>query len=551
MNNTAAELRFIHVSDTHAHMLPSPTRIELGSSASNGLLQVGGYALLTSVVDDCRKSCAEDRKPFLVFHCGDSFQGTHFFTRDSGQTNTAVLNAINPSFFAFGNHEFDHGPRSAGYLARNAHFPILASNVDFSEITDRDEQRDFCHSNVCSWKNEAGHKAYLSVALKDYRIAIFGLLPANLHDLAIPPAKSRVLDPATVAKEVVNRANLDGCHSVIALSHLGYSEDIVLAERVPELGAIFGGHSHELQGELTQYGLDCVGPYGQSFNGVPIFHSGANAQCFGSGSLCLSQDGELTAQDAKTQILVDQSAITEGDAKHLRKSPHIVLSRKSNRILRILGDRTSKSSQTARVFALTRPLEHQRLPTATGRSQVAQELANALHARSMNVTPTVDVSIVNAGVVRKSISAGVRIDIEQFSEIVPFDLKLAVLELEGHDLMRLLARAVKTACSSTMTGAFPYVSGLTFDFDDLGYAKDFRIWSPGKKDVPLGVSKKYRIATTEYLATGKDGYLEFGRSKNVRFLESTVRETFFEHLCDNSTELEKHSLVEKKCRLQS
>ncbi len=70
----------------------------------------------------------------------------------------------------------------------------------------------------------------------------------------------RFLDPIEVAAAIA--ATTPPGTTLIALSHLGLRHDRLLAERVPRLELILGGHSHDTLDEPELVG------------GVPIVHAG-------------------------------------------------------------------------------------------------------------------------------------------------------------------------------------------------------------------------------------------------------------------------------------
>src|SRR5690625_4171055 len=74
----------------------------------------------------------------LVLHGGDVFSGTLYFTEHQGQADLAMLNLMDLDAMAFGNHEFDLGDKeeeqkSLTKFVKNANFPLLNTNVDFSK----------------------------------------------------------------------------------------------------------------------------------------------------------------------------------------------------------------------------------------------------------------------------------------------------------------------------------------------------------------------------------------------------------------------------------
>ena len=61
------------------------------------------------------KECSKKQgKNVLVFHGGDAFQGTIYFTQNKGKMNAEAWNLMDLDAMALGNHEFDIGSVKLG-----------------------------------------------------------------------------------------------------------------------------------------------------------------------------------------------------------------------------------------------------------------------------------------------------------------------------------------------------------------------------------------------------------------------------------------------------
>ena len=94
--------------------------------------------------------------------------------------------------------------------------------------------------------------------------------------------------------------------------------------------------------------------------------------------------------------------------------------------------------------------------------------------------------------------------------------ELAVVELDGHQIMRMLENGVSQY--PRLEGRFPQVSGLRFEFDAERAAGQRVI--PGSVVVagqPLAMDGRvYTLATKEYLIHGNDGYDVFQECRILR-----------------------------------
>lgn len=105
------------------------------------------------------------------------------------------------------------------------------------------------HPILCAnWRDRAGHLRFqesMVLAAQGVRIGVFGLMVPMVTERMVTKAGSQFLweAPTAAAKRVV--ADLrPKCDLVIALTHIGHTQDIRLAEAIPDIDLIFGGHSH-------------------------------------------------------------------------------------------------------------------------------------------------------------------------------------------------------------------------------------------------------------------------------------------------------------------
>ncbi len=95
-----------------------------------------------------------------------------------------------------------------------------------------------------------------------------------------------------------------------------------------------------------------------------------------------------------------------------------------------------------------------------------------------------------------------------------------MIEIAGEDLYRGLEMGV---CKyPALEGRYPQVSGMSFEFNpsrpQLERINLETLTVAGK---PIDMKKTYKLAITNYLANGKDGYESFAGKKH--FIESDCR----------------------------
>ncbi|MEQ1824101.1 MAG: hypothetical protein ABL949_16450 [Fimbriimonadaceae bacterium] len=98
-------------------------------------------------------------------------------------------------------------------------------------------------------RSKAGQPSFVSpskiIEKDELRIGIFGVMVAMVTErMATKKASAYIWDdPHEVAKQEV-AALRPQCDVLIALTHIGHRQDILLAEKCPEIDVILGGHSH-------------------------------------------------------------------------------------------------------------------------------------------------------------------------------------------------------------------------------------------------------------------------------------------------------------------
>jgi len=138
-----------------------------------------------------------------------------------------------------------------------------------------------------------------------------------------------------------------------------------------------------------------------------------------------------------------------------------------------------------------------------------------------------DLAIVDSGSIRDQSDCGAMDFIDAgpvsrglIAEILPFDNKLALVEVTGNDLMKVLEHSVARLGDPGEMGVasqFLQVSHLQFQVDCAGAAQEgnqvgervshVAIADAAGSWTPLDAQQTYRIATNTFLADGGDAYL--------------------------------------------
>jgi 5'-nucleotidase len=200
-----------------------------------------------------------DREPGLLFDCGDSLRGSQTMYHRSepiiGEIDTAAYDAQ-----AMGNREFHYLFGCVRARAAQMRHPLICSNL----VDTKNRELPFLRSHVVEYGGVPVH--LLGLLIMQYPIGspwerVFGW---------------RFLDPIATVREMSLR--IPPNEPLIVLSHLGLSLDRKLAQAVPRITLLLGGHSHDtLQQPDMVRGVPIVhaGPYGKYVSRTDLQYDGA------------------------------------------------------------------------------------------------------------------------------------------------------------------------------------------------------------------------------------------------------------------------------------
>lgn len=263
--STAAEarlLQIIHTNDLHSYF----------EGYYNGL---GGYPRLMTKIREIREEAQSKNIDVLQLDAGDWGEGTSFFLADSGKDTLRALALLGTNVATIGNHDHLLGGKSLADQIRGANVStrFTVSNVRFTEDM------------------HIGDTVVPAINLEraGIKIRIIGLTTAEAY-FQYSMAPGKVLSPVSVGVAESDRARKEGAELVIALTHIGKSQDNILAENSRNIDVIVGGHSHtkltEVSWRKNKTGED-----------VPIVQAWSNGLAVGSLLLDVDDAGKVEVVD--------------------------------------------------------------------------------------------------------------------------------------------------------------------------------------------------------------------------------------------------------------
>lgn len=212
-------ITIFHINDTHSYIFPWGPKI-------NGISQNGGASRLIKRYRDLRSTAVNP----ILLHGGDSFTGGMVFNRFLGRAEFQLFDSMGVAAFVLGNHEFDLKPaRLKDAIAQSgARFDFLSANIQYNN--DQSGLQQYV-------------KPFVVKQVGNVRVGIFGLTTTStvFYGESTPVTFETA---APVARRMVDSLKTKNVDLIVALSHLGLSEDRELAKNVNGIHLIVGGHSH-------------------------------------------------------------------------------------------------------------------------------------------------------------------------------------------------------------------------------------------------------------------------------------------------------------------
>lgn len=256
-------LTILHTNDTHSTIFPLSEQL-----ADTMLAGRGGFLRRVAMV---KKERAKDPR-LLLLDSGDFSQGSAYYTLYKGDVEIGLMNLMGYDAATIGNHEFDFGLDNMARIFRQAKFPIVCANYDFTGTP-----------------VEGLVKPFIILHRNGLKIGIFGICPQMKGLVDEHKCEGvRFLDPSSTALKVATVLKQEKhCDLVICLSHLGWNimgiDDQHMLAGARNIDLVLGGHSHTYFTTL-QYAPDMDGRL------VPDDQNGKHAIYVGKLNLTFDKD---------------------------------------------------------------------------------------------------------------------------------------------------------------------------------------------------------------------------------------------------------------------
>ena len=474
----------------------------LGTNDLHGWLD--RLPVLAGFVANLRAARAADGGGVLLVDAGDMLQGTLESNLGEGVDVVRAYNHLGYAAAAVGNHEFDFGPEGPAATAatasddprgalkaraREARFPFLVANLIDTSTGARIAWPNMPASTMVE---VAGIKVGIVGAITEG--TRFTTLVANLVGLEITrPA------PAIAEQAKVLRAQ--GAQVVVAAIHIGSSckdlehpDDASSCDRGEELFKVLG--------ELPRGTVDAIvaghihAGIAHQLDGVPVIESFSSGRAFGRIDLQISPEGQVIASHIDRPHRLCPAPDKNGNPPAIAEcvpgdyeGKPVVADPEVQRIVDAALARGAERRKEKLGVTLTQPVARA-FTTESPEGDWFCDLMLIAH-------PEAQVSLTNGGGLAAELPAG-ELTYGSMFDAIPFDNRFAIIDITGADLRRLVTTNLQRG------GGILSWGGLKARARCKAGALDVQIRVAGK---PLDDRARYKLATTDYLATGGSGVM--------------------------------------------
>jgi len=458
----AQNLVILHTNDTHSHI-----------DAENG---VGGVLQRKAIIDSVRHA----EKNVVLVDAGDIVQGTLYFKLFGGEVEYPLMDMMGYDIQIPGNHEFDNGLEQLAKYYKRSGAAKISSNYDFSGTPLKGVFDPYVIKKIGG--KEVG---FMGINLDPEGI----ISPQNYAGLQY----SDIIKTANATAAMLKQK---GCDLVVAVSHIGYSDDsqtpkttdVDLARASKGIDVIISGHSHEVVSPATKERPNIF----TNAEGKPVLIQQTGRYGANLGYIKIDLGNPAHPADARMIPVagINPAKYDKKIASFIARYRHDVDSVNARQIA-VCDVNMLNTKQ----YASSTPLSNF---TADAVYQYACHVAD-----SIGMARGVDLALINCGGIRLPMHAG-PITEGQVLSTYPFINYIEIVEMPGTQLEKVLTQAALQK-GQAVNG------GVWISLDEAGKTVE-SILINGR---PIDPAATYRMATLDYLAAGGDYQDELKKAKSI------------------------------------
>ena len=397
--------------------------------------------------------------------------------RIRGKQMVEVMTVAGTNLAVFGNHEFDITENELQDRINESQFDWVSSNTFHNK-----------NGKIIPFEKHQGTEVtpfpdkYI-MRLKDadgttVKIGVIGLtLPFTKADYV------SYSDPLQAAKKMYAQLK-DSCDAVIAITHQLMENDVMLAQQIPGLAAILGGHEHDMR-------------Y-QKVGNVYITKAHANARSAYIVKLHIDKKHKETNVSTTLKYLnetVPLDSITNeyvGKWTKIADDNYGTLGFDARKVLMATGETLDgRESQVRTKFT---------------------NLSNLIVEAIADACPQADVALMNSGSIRVDDLLTPPITEYDIIRSLPFGGGIQEAEMKG----KLIIETLNVGRKNIGIGGFLIYHPVQYDAANNVWLLKGKVIEP---------NKTYRVAMTDFLYSGKEANLDFLNRNNPDIVKTYPAET--------------------------
>ncbi len=222
--------------DLQGVMEPTLQKFDLNGDGKKEKLKMGGIANLATLYAKLKQKNPNT----VVVSVGDDLMNK-FFHIYKGKAIFSLLSDAGYDYYVFGNHEFDKGSKVLGEALEHATFKAICSDL-----------------NVSASALKGKCLPYEIKVIDGVTVGFFSLMTEDLPLVTSERAVTLIEGNVATAKKRVKQLKSAGATVIVALTHIGYKDDVALAKQVKGIDLIFGGHSHAYVKKMGHIGKTAI-----------------------------------------------------------------------------------------------------------------------------------------------------------------------------------------------------------------------------------------------------------------------------------------------------
>jgi len=415
----------------------------------------GGYAELAHLLKTYRK---KEAPTFFIFG-GDSISPSILSSFDQGSHIIDILNSLEPDVMSASKRDFGYFEDALSLRSYEAAFPIVQTNM----------------IEISSGKLLDGILESVIIQQGSYRFGFISLM-----------------DDLVIEEYNLSRVKMRSSHQVIieqAKNMRNKGVDLIIMH--------YRGYDLNSIDYLNDGIVDIVLRKNDQINEIKK----VNQQIFITGKEHVAI-AELTWQKNKPQTLLVDSKVVD-----------LISFSKDLEVKQQIHNYTSRlNSLLSEIISITKS----KMTTSELPLRSKENIFGNLLTDIMKKYASADAALINSGTIRgeKEYPINTSITRQDIAKELPFRNTIVLLEVTGEQLITALENGLSKI--SFFKGRFPQVSGMKIVYNSQNEV--------GKRIVSLHINnklvdplQKYKIATTDYIANGGDGYYSLQLSKPIPY----------------------------------